>query len=70
MHTSRLQKIMVWRKSQQSNLWTNWIYFNPDFVKLTILDGGLWKEFQQMQVRSLPRRNSKKNDKLADLVWR
>ena len=40
--------------------------FQPDSGKSTNLVGGIWKESQQMQVRSLPRRISKKNAKLAE----
>ena len=32
---SKLQNFMVWRKSQQKKLWTNWICFSPDSGKLT-----------------------------------
>ena len=42
--------------------------FQSRLGKLTNLDGGIWKESQQMQVRSLPRGNSKMNAKLAELV--
>ena len=35
MHTPRFQNFMVWRKSQQKKLWTNWICFNLDLGKLT-----------------------------------
>ena len=35
MHTPTFQNFMVWRKSQQKKLWTNWICFNPDLGKLT-----------------------------------
>ena len=31
---------MVWRKSQQKKLWTNWICFNPDLEKMDQF--GLW----------------------------
>ena len=42
--------------------------FQSRFGKLTNLDGGIKREFQQMQVHSLPRQISKMNDKLAELV--
>ena len=45
MHTTILQNSMVWRKSQQKKLWTNWICSSPDLGKLTNLDGGIYKEF-------------------------
>ena len=42
--------------------------FQSRLGKLTNLDGGIWKESQQMQVRSLPQRISKKNVKLAEFI--
>ena len=44
--------------------------FQSRFVKLTNLAGGIWKESQQMQVRSLSRRSSQTNAKLAEFVKR
>ena len=38
---SKIPKLMIWRKSQQKKLWTNWICFNPDLGKLTNFDGGI-----------------------------
>ena len=35
--------------------------FSPDSVKSTNLVGGIWREFQQMQELSLPRRSLKRN---------
>ena len=65
---SKIPKIYGMEKSQQKNLWKNWICFNPDSEKWTNSDGVILKEFQQMQVRSLPQRSSKMNAKLAELV--
>ena len=42
--------------------------FQSDSGKLTNLVGGIWKEYQQMQVRSLPRWISKMNARLAEFV--
>ena len=42
--------------------------FQSIFGKSANLVGGIWKESHQMQVRSLPRRSSKKNVKLAEFV--
>ena len=39
--------------------------FQPRFGKLTNLDGGIWKESQQMQVCSLPQRSLKMNAKIT-----
>ena len=41
IHTPIFQNFMVWRKSQQKKLWTNWICFNPDLGKLTNFYGGI-----------------------------
>ena len=38
---SKIPKLYGIEKSQQKKLWTNWICFNPDFKKLTNLDGGI-----------------------------
>ena len=59
---------MAWKISLLQKLWTNWTCSSPDSGKLTNLAGGIWKEYQQMQVRSLPRQSSKRNVKLAELV--
>ena len=59
---------MVWRKFKLKKLWTSSICFNLDLVKWNNLDGGIKKESQQMQVRSLPRQSSKMNAKLAEFV--
>ena len=48
-----IPKLMVWIISQQKKLWTNWICFSPDSGKWTNLDCGIYKESQQLQVRSL-----------------
>ena len=42
--------------------------FQSRFGKSTNLVGGIWKESQQMQVRSLPRLSSKRNVKLAEFA--
>ena len=64
----RYQNFMVWKILLLQKLWTNWTCFNSDSEKLTNLVGGIWKESQQMQVRSLPRRSLKMNIKLAVFV--
>ena len=33
MPNLKLQNFMVWRKSQQKNLWISWISSNPDLEK-------------------------------------
>ena len=38
---SNIPKLYGMEISQQKKLWTNWICFNPDLVKLTNLDGGI-----------------------------
>ena len=68
MPNPKFRNFMVWRKSQQKKLWTNWICFDLDLGKWTNLDGGIKKESQQMQVRSLPQWSSKINAKLAEFV--
>ena len=57
---------MAWKISLLQKLWKNWICSSPDSGKSTNLAGGVWKESQQMRVRSLPQRSSKRNVKLAD----
>ena len=42
--------------------------YGMELEKLTNLAGGIWKEYQQMQVRSLTRRSSKRNVKLAEFI--
>ena len=51
---SKIPKLYGMERSQQKKLWTNWICSSPDSGKLTNLYGGIQKEFQQMQVHSLP----------------
>ena len=42
--------------------------FQSRSEKSTNLVGGIWKEFQQMQERSLPRRSLKRNVKFTEFV--
>ena len=42
--------------------------FQSRFGKMDELDCGIFKEFQQMQIRSLPRQSSKNNAKLAEFI--
>ena len=65
---SKITKLCGMEKITTEEVMNKLDFFNPDLVKLTNLDGRISKEFQQMQVHSLPRRSSKMNAKLAELV--
>ena len=59
---------MAWKILLLKQLWKNWTCSSPDSGKWTNLVGGIWKEYQQMQVRNLPRQSSKNNAKLAEFI--
>ena len=65
---SKIPKLYGMENITTAEFWKNWTCFNLDLAKSTNLVGGIWKEFQQMQVRSLPRQSLKRTVKFAEFV--
>ena len=65
---SKIQNIYGMEKITTEEVMEKLDMFQSRFGELTNLDGGIKKESQQMQVRSLPRRSSKNNAKLAEFI--